>query len=218
MYQTSIHTFTIGGIQVSIEKVTNIDELFDCLLAKGDHHADVIDERIPYWAELWPSALALSDYITNLDLNWNGLEVHEIGAGLGLPSIVTGKLGGRVTISDYLPEAIAFAKSNWNRNIASPPNFKILDWRNPYNISPADVLLAADVAYEQRMFKYLPNAFRNLCKKGGLILLSEPNRAFAQSFLANISSEGLQLQRKIQMSQTLFGQEYLINILELRNL
>src|SRR5262245_66371528 len=44
------------------------------------------DEYMPYWADLWPAARMLAKAILNQD--WEpGLEVLEIGCGLGLPGI-----------------------------------------------------------------------------------------------------------------------------------
>ena len=203
---------------IDIERVTNIDELFDNLISKGENHSDVLDERIPYWAELWPSALALSIHLTKLELDWSTFHVHEIGSGLALPSIVAGKLGAKVTVTDYLPEAVEFAEANWKRNTDSPAEFRVLDWRVPTGFPKADLILAADIAYEQRMFNELPNAFKTLCKSGGKIFLSEPNRAFAQPFLERLAETNFKLQNRIQVSQELFGQQYKINILELQNL
>jgi predicted nicotinamide N-methyase len=215
MYKTSGFQIQIGSYFIDIERITNIDELFDNLLAKGDNHEDVQDERIPYWAELWPSALALSHYMVELNYDWQGKNVLEIGCGLGLPGIVAGKLGAMVTLSDYLPEAIDFAKANWQRNNDTMAQFLTLDWRKPNINLAADVLIAADIAYEKRMFEFLIPAFQTLCKPDGVILLSEPNRAFAQSFLEGIEKEGF-IVKKVQKKQSLLGMEYNINILEIR--
>ncbi|MFZ4542808.1 MAG: class I SAM-dependent methyltransferase [Saprospiraceae bacterium] len=215
-YRTCVHEFQIGKFNISIEKVSNIDELFEALLAKGDAHEDVKDERIPYWAELWPSALALSKHMCEMNIEWSGKKILEIGAGLGLPSIVAGKLGGDITVSDYLPEAVAFSKQNCLRNLHTEGNFIALDWREPNLVEPVDILLAADIAYEKRMFPFLPGAFKQLCKSDGLILLSEPNRAFAKPFFAEMQKNGLKVKQSVQVEQSLFGVDYLVNIFEIR--
>jgi predicted nicotinamide N-methyase len=183
-YQTELLTLPIASYSIDIERITNIDELLEALLDKGVEHEDVKEERIPYWAELWPSALALSHHLTTMNLDWSSKTVVEIGCGLGLPGIVAGHLGAAsVTMTDYLAEAIEFAETNWNRNNKSNVVFKTLDWRTPDASFAADVVIAADVAYEERSFEFLAPAFRTLCKPNGVILLSEPNRIFAKKFL-----------------------------------
>jgi predicted nicotinamide N-methyase len=54
----------MGDRRYNILSVTNFDELYEQLLAKGLQHEEVADERIPYWAELWPSAVGLAMYLT----------------------------------------------------------------------------------------------------------------------------------------------------------
>ncbi|MFT7512131.1 MAG: hypothetical protein ACI9QL_001338 [Candidatus Omnitrophota bacterium] len=46
--------------------ITDLDRLLEEMIAKGDDHPDVRDERMPYWAELWPDAIALA--------SWNAAE------------------------------------------------------------------------------------------------------------------------------------------------
>jgi len=118
------------------------------------------------------------------------MSVHEMGCGLGLPGIVAGKLGADVLFSDYLTEALDFAKQNWELNNKSIASFQKMDWRNPTPGLKSDVLIASDVAYERRSFDYLPNAFKALTKPGGKIIVSEPNRLYAQEFFESLSFIG----------------------------
>ncbi len=50
------------------------------------------DEFLPYWAELWPSGVALARALDGRALR--GVPVVELGCGLGLPSIVAARAGG----------------------------------------------------------------------------------------------------------------------------
>jgi predicted nicotinamide N-methyase len=150
----------------------------------------VVDERIPYWADLWPSAIALSRYLIREALVAPGMDVLEIGCGLALPGIVAGRLSGRVTLSDYLEEALLLARHNWKQNLEAKAVFRRMDWRNPDPALAADLVLASDVAYELRAFEPLVGAFQALCRPGGSIVVSEPNRAIARSFLDELQLEG----------------------------
>lgn len=215
MYETSQLQLNIGNQNIHIEKIKDIDALWDALIAKGDEHEDMMDERIPYWAELWPSALALSQYLCEMSFDWKGKKVLEIGAGLALPSILAAKLGASITVSDYLQEAILFAQKNLALNQIFDAKFLQLDWREPKIELAADVLIAADVAYETRMFEPLLLAFKQLCKPNGLILLAEPNRTLASEFLNDIENQGFIVSKK-QVSQELYNIDYKINIFEIR--
>jgi predicted nicotinamide N-methyase len=213
-YETELISLNIEGLAVDIERITNIDALYEELVAKGENHEDFKDERIPYWAELWASALALSQYLVASKIDFKGKKILEIGAGLGLPSIVAAKLGAEVCVTDYLPEAVEFSRQNFQINNLSNAKFDVLDWRNPDETFAAEIVLAADIAYENRMFEYLPIAFKTLCKPGGTIFLSEPNRGLAHFFLEDLHNKGFEVE-KIIIPTILFGMEYNINVLKI---
>ena len=214
MYQTEKIQVSIEHLPIGLLQITNVDALFDALLQQSADDIAVKDERIPYWAELWPSAIAMSRYLVRNQLINKDLFVLEIGCGLGLPGIVAGKYGAKTTLTDYLPEALEFAKQNWALNNATQATFQVLDWREPIDVEAVDLLLASDVAYEARLCKYLPDAFRKLCKPNGKIILSEPNRPFSKDFLHQLPQQGFD----VKTSSEIVGmheREYIINVLEI---
>lgn len=188
-----ILSIPIGNYKIQIAQIENPEFLFDDFLKKKPEDEDFKDEQIPYWADLWPSAIALSEFLVDNSKLVKEKNVLEIGCGLGLAGIVAAKLGGMVTLTDYLRAALEFAEYNWNLNFKTKANVQLLDWRKPQNISPADVLLASDIAYESRSFKPLLKALKVLVKKEGLILISEPNRKFAKEFFTDLKNEGYTL-------------------------
>ncbi len=64
------------------------------------------DERLPYWAELWPSAIGLAHYLDR-DVSLRGKHVLELGCGLGLLGVIAARDGARVLCTDYEPDALA---------------------------------------------------------------------------------------------------------------
>lgn len=200
-YMTAELQVAIGQLQVRIVRATNVDELFDRLVAKGEDHEDVVDERIPYWAELWPSGIGLAQFLAGLPLA--GTTVTELGCGLGLSGIVAGMLGAEVTLTDYLDEAIQFARYNWSLNCANPARFMRLDWREPDPAVTADWLIASDITYEKRYFQYLPTAFRTMCKPGGKILVSDPRRHVSGAFFDSLPAQGFKVEKHTLMVPSL---------------
>ena len=194
-FKTLTHRIEIGDRKYNVLSVTNFDELYEQLLSKGMQHEDVADERIPYWAELWPSAVGLATHLVSNTHLIDGKTVLEIGAGLGLPAVVAASLGAEVTATDYLQDAVDFAEKNAEINGISGIDFKTFDWRAAETFEKFDVLLASDVAYERSQFEHLQQAFIHLVKPGGLILLSEPNRYIAEPFLENLKGAGYGLKK-----------------------
>ena len=192
---TKRHTLEIEGATYHLDEVADSDVLFDRLLALDPGHEHVRDERIPYWAELWPSAIALARHVAVSPRIRNGAALIEIGCGTGLPGIVAGSRGARITFTDYIEEALELAEHNWKLNHAGKAAFVRLDWRTPPALEPADVLLASDVAYEQRAFQPLLDCFDSLLKPGGTLLFSEPGRMYLQDFFAGLEQRGYRLER-----------------------
>lgn len=226
MYQTEELELNIEGIFIKILQITNVDDLYNLLIAKGETHEDVQDERIPYWAELWPAAIGLSKYLIEFDIIKNKEDVIEMGCGLGLPGIVAGKLGAKVIFTDYLEEALIFTKKNWNLNCLSESpssggevRFETLDWRQPNPDFAADLVFASDICYEKRFFEFLPDAFRTLCKPGGSIIVSDPSREVAQDFFQNITTEGFKVNKiSYDIQPILGGRTVAVNVYHLQPL
>ena len=215
-FKTKDITLGFKDFNVKLTIIENLDELFDNLIQKGDNHPDVLDERIPYWAELWASAVAMSGYLVdNQHLITPSVIVTELGCGLGLPSIIAGKLGADVCLTDYDADALDFAKLNWEQNLPhKKARFQQLDWRNTDPSVKADLLLASDVAYEKRAFEPLLTAFKTLLKPNGTILITEPNRPVSTAFFANLHTEGYDVtysQREVELK----GHVFLVNVYEM---
>jgi predicted nicotinamide N-methyase len=215
IFDTEKVSLTYGIYDIQLLTIKNIDALFDALILKGTDHDDVKDERIPYWAELWPSAIAMSRYIIDNQIVMPDMTVTELGCGLALPAIVAGKMGAHIIATDYLNEALLFANQNWDlNNIKQNVLFKKMDWRMPDIACKADLLLASDVAYEERAFAPLLDTFKKLLNPNGKIIITEPNRPISKFFFSNLHTEGYQVKHTDMMVERK-GFNFLINIYEL---
>lgn len=142
---------------------------------------DSSDEYLPYWAQLWPSAIALARAVGRRELG--GRSVLELGCGLGLPGLAAAAGGARVTLTDWAPEAVVAARDNATRNGVALEAF-VCDWRAPEALvarAPWDLVLLADVLYEERNVAPLLDLLPRL---GREVLLADPARATAAPFLA----------------------------------
>jgi len=165
----------LAGRELTLLRPPSADELID------DEAFDA-DEFLPYWAELWPSGLALARFVAELDLG--GRRVLELGAGLGLPSLAAALRGAEVLATDWAEDAVTLLRDNAARN-GIELRAERVRWDEPGPLhagAPWDVVLGADLLYEQRNADALLELLPRL---GGDILLAEPGRPFSGRFFAH---------------------------------
>lgn len=143
------------------------------------------EELLPYWAELWPSGVALARSVAVEALG--GKRVLELGCGgLALPSIAAALGGARVLATDWSRDAIELAERNAERNEARLETL-VCSWEAPeplVDLAPWDVVLAADVLYEQRNVAVLLELLGPLAGERGEVWLADPGRPPEAEFLA----------------------------------
>jgi predicted nicotinamide N-methyase len=150
-----------------------------------DEHAFEEDEFLPYWAQLWPSGVALAKAVASRALK--GARVLEIGCGLGLPSLAAARAGGRVLATDWSPTAVELLQDNADRNGVAL-EAAVVSWTEPAALlarAPFDLVLAADVLYEQRSVPVLAGLLPRL---GGEVLLADPGRPPLEGFLERVGT------------------------------
>ena len=139
------------------------------------------EEFMPYWAELWPSALALARVIARRPLT--GRRTIELGCGLGLPAIAAAAAGGRVLATDWSPESVAITAHNAERN-GIALEARVFRWdAAPEPLGPPwPLVLASDVLYEERNVAPLLALLPRLVAAVGEVWLADPGRAPAAGF------------------------------------
>jgi predicted nicotinamide N-methyase len=161
----------------------------ELLIARPDDPESLIDEErfeedefLPYWAELWPSGVALAGYVATLDLA--GRRVLELGCGLALPSFAAALAGADVLATDWAQEAVDLVAKNAAAN-GIPVETALLDWSvGPLQLPPFDVVVAADVLYEERNAMPVLRLLDASVAEGGYALVADPGRRHAAAFFA----------------------------------
>ena len=179
-------TFLPAGRQVRILHPRDGDALLDELLDEDDPDED----RLPFWAEVWPSGIALAGALAERQLA--GLRVLELGCGLGLVSVTAALAGASVLAVDRSPEAIAFTDANAARNgVALRTAVQAFDQPGaPLAEAPWDLVLAADVLYDRGNLPVLSRLLPRLVGTGGEVWLADPERRLAGGFLADLERHG----------------------------
>ncbi len=145
-----------------------------------DEDAFAAEEFMPYWAELWPSGLALARRLAGRALH--GARIVELGCGLGLPSLVAARGGGRALATDWSQAALDLLEGNAAANGIVLATQRV-DWNAPEELvqrAPFDLVLAADVLYERRNVALMLSLLPALADE---VWLADPGRSFAEAFL-----------------------------------
>lgn len=152
------------------------------------------DERLPYWADLWPSSVALARHLSEGE-HLGGRRTIELGCGVGLPSIVALAQEADVVATDHYEAALDFARYNALVNLGREVRTQNLDWHAPRTAGPGyfDLVLVADVLYERRNVAALTALIPTLLVPGGEILLADPGRKNAPVFLEGMRDKGFGL-------------------------
>jgi predicted nicotinamide N-methyase len=175
-----------GGGELSVLRPRDSEGLLD-------EHAFESDEFLPYWAELWPSGVALAREVAPRALR--GARVVELGCGLGLPSLAAARGGGRVLATDWAAPALDLLRSNAERNGVELEVARV-DWGQPEELvarGPFNLVLAADVLYERRNLEPL---LALLPRLGDAVWLADPGRPPLEAFLAGARADGWTVEQR----------------------
>ena len=156
------------------------------------------DERMPYWAELWPSAIGLARHLLErAAATVAGEDVLELGAGLGLGGIAAALAGARsVVFTDYFEESLAFAAENARRNGVARFETRLVDWRAPDLGRRFRAVVGSDLLYEARNSEPVARALAALLAPDGLAWIADPGRTTAAGFEDHLRAAGLAVARE----------------------
>jgi predicted nicotinamide N-methyase len=193
-YATQTETVNVAGHVLSIRSVRDTNALLDMI----DPETFMDDERLPYWAELWPSAIALARWV----FSYPGLKerrVLELGCGLGLAGIAAAKAGARVTMTDYDEDALMFARFNASLNLGEAASGRsmdvaLMDWRSPSVGKDFEVVIGSDILYERRHHDWVLDALPRLLAPSGVALLTDPGRETGRVFADAARNRGYMLE------------------------
>ncbi|MGD8396651.1 MAG: methyltransferase domain-containing protein [Candidatus Eiseniibacteriota bacterium] len=156
------------------------------------------DFRPPYWADVWPSAIALGRRLVGMPLA--GRRVLELGAGVGVPGLAAAQRGARVLITDREPVAIEVVRRSAVLN-GLVVETAVLDW----NVSQEDAtvpqsdfdwIVGADLLYDRSHVEPLAGTLAALLRRGGRALIADPDRWYQGDFVAALEARGLGVRRQ----------------------
>ncbi len=164
-----------GGGVLNLRRPPSVD----ALLERMDLDAPGAEDRIPYWAELWPSADAMIRWLLEGGAPVRPGRALEIGCGLGLVGMAALRAGWTIDLTDRDPAAVDLLRANLAANGLDPRRARVMDWDEP----PAaryDTILAADILYEKVFAGPLLRFFDRALAPGGRAYLAEPGRPVSE--------------------------------------
>jgi predicted nicotinamide N-methyase len=217
-YQTVTQQLQIGGLKLEFTRIADADRVLDEVVAEEDRREKVTGVRVadplhlPYWAELWDSALGLAHHLVDRPMCAE-LRVLDLGCGMGLSGAVAAARGARVLLADLEPPALLFAQLN-TLPFGDRTRTRRLNWQTDQLEERFDLILGSDILYEIQQWEHLNRFWLHHLATGGLILLGEPGRQTGDQFPDWVLQKGNW--RLATPEQQLPGRDRPIRIFEMR--
>lgn len=195
-YPTTIQKRQLGDKLFVMETIRDLDEAIDliCEAMTPEEKIDPFAEDLcPYFGILWPAAEGLSQYLFDHPELVRGKKVLELGSGLAYPTLVATHLGGDVLATDYHPDVEEYVLRN-ARHSSLTVKYERLNWREPSVHEQYDVVMGSDVLYESKHAREVAQGLIRFMKSKGMIILSDPGRAYLQKFVHAMNEEGFKEQ------------------------
>lgn len=165
----------------------------DDLISEDDF---VGDERLPYWAAIWPSSLLLATEIAagTLSAVAPSKRAIELGCGVGVVTTAAMQAGVDVLATDYYQPALEFVRANTCVNLSREAKTQMVNWRDlPPGIGRFDLVFASDVLYEREYAGLFPRLFDKLLQFDGHAVIADPGRVSTPAFLYACKGAGFKV-------------------------
>ena len=154
----------LGDIQIVIKTRRDIGD--ETPLEKRD------DESLgwAYWDRLWPSELALSEFLIKeyFPEKLTGKNILEIGCGVGLAGVVAARLGAFTTFSDMVPVTLEGVKETCRLNHIQQFDTCTLDWFSSISDTKNyDIVIGSEVFYDTKNLPGIFNVLHSVLKLDG---------------------------------------------------
>jgi predicted nicotinamide N-methyase len=209
-YEIWRRSLKFGDISLEVETLVDfsraIDEMFSYLQQHGQ--TEILARYCPYFGEIWPASIALSEYLTDLKIDWRQNTVIELGCGLAIPSLLMAKLGAReVVASDCHPDVEAFLRESIQQNRVENLSYLEFDWTTgSMPLKKFDLVVASDVLYDAHLPPVLADAMVAFLNPGGQLVLTDPGRAYLQDFEVALRDRGIHPTTEIRSIKNSEGQ------------
>jgi predicted nicotinamide N-methyase len=186
-FQTVDDDVPVGTRRMQFTRVLDPDAVLDSVCQQEtDRQRGIQPKRVlrmPYWAAVWESALALAGYLAVRDAAepMAGKRALDLGCGMGMAGAAMALLGATVTLADIETACLLFARLNtlpWEERC----RVTRCDWQQDDLGERYDVIVGADVLYEVEQWPFIERFLRKHLAEGGVAIIGEPGRPKAECF------------------------------------
>ena len=129
----------------------------------------------PIFGVVWPSGLALADFLDGYDTGTK--RILEVGCGMALPSLLLKARGADITATDCHPEAGNFLARNTSMNEAATIAFERTDWADHDDaLGVFDLIIGSDLLYEDQHTALLADFINAHAKPLCEVIVVDPGR------------------------------------------
>ena len=179
------------------------DRRFQILLPKslvGFINTNDVFHEFPLWAKIWRASWVLADYLAAMPVAAKK-QFLELGAGVGMVSIVAASFGHRITMSEYNHAALQFARANAHINGCPGLPIVELDWNRPQLPGRFDYIVASEVIYKKEDCRPLMKLLKTCLKPDGEVILAGEMRKSSMDFFKEFESRfNIKVQKKVLRS------------------
>ena len=172
--------YSSGSIQIAIPDEESIRLNYQQSVAEGKKN------EFPYWARIWPSAWAMTEYLDEHPELFNQKKVIEFAAGLGLPSLLAATRAESVIASDYLEEAVDCISKSIHASRFTNMKTTLYNWRDGLPDWKAELILLSDTNYDTEDQAAVEKLIRHYLNQGSTVLLTTPHRLAARELLQSL--------------------------------
>jgi predicted nicotinamide N-methyase len=177
-------TLRLAGRELVVTHVRDINALVDAIDDLGP------DERLPYFATLWPAAEGLAEALLAAP---PAGPVIELGCGLGLGAVAAALGGADVLATDWEPDALELAAHNAEQNGVRIRS-RLCDWRDWSGAADLAgafaAVIGADLLYEARNADPVARSIAYLLGPGGVATICDPGRPYLAGFIDRLTDLG----------------------------
>ena len=188
-YATLTQTHAVGPLRLKFTRIADADVVLDQIVEAEDRREKITGQRrdgnelhLPYWAELWDSALGIAAHLIDRKSQiQNRKSVLDLGCGMGFAGMTAAAMGAKVLLADIEADALLFARLNtlpWANRVRT----RQLNWQSDRLDESFDLILGADVLYDRSQWEFLDAFFRAHLREDGCVLLGEPGRQTGEMF------------------------------------